>query len=316
MSTRGDESAFAQRAEPFRRELLAHCYRMLGSVDAAEDAVQDTFLRAWRAFGEFRGDSSLRTWLYRIATNVVLSALEQQHTRRWLPSGLGPPLDDAAAAPAPDQGIGWIEAMPDDLVGTRQHLRLALIAALQALPARQRAVLLLREVVGLSAEEVAKALDTTIPAVKSALQRARATLDALDPVPDDVAEPESPVARELLARYIAAFETSDLTQLEDVLRDDAAIEVVPTRGWFAGKATCLRFLARVLDTPGSWQMSPTRANGQPAAIAWHRGAPFGIGMLDVTATGIIRIVAFGDSRATERFNRLASTELNGSSPGS
>jgi RNA polymerase sigma-70 factor, ECF subfamily len=299
----GDETAFAQQAEPFRRELLAHCYRMLGSVEAAEDAVQDTFLRAWRGFDDFRGESSLRTWLYRIATNVVLSILEQQRAGRWLPSGLGPPLDDPEASPAPDQEVLWIEPMPDELVGTRQDLRLALIAALQALPARQRAVLLLRDVAGLGAAEVATTLGTTTAAVKSVLQRARATLATLRLRADDVVEPDSPAAREMLARYMTAFETSDLTQLERVLRDDAAIELVPTRGWFAGRASCLRFLARVLGTPGSWQMTATSANGQPAAIARHRGVLFGIGMLDVTATGVFRIVAFGDSRLATRFAR-------------
>jgi len=303
MAPLGDETAFARQAEPFRSELLAHCYRMLGSVDAAEDAVQDTFLRAWRGFGQFRGDSSLSTWLYRIATNVVLSMLEQQRARRWLPSGLGPPLDDPEASPVFDQEVRWIEPMPDQLVGAREDLRLALIAALQALPARQRAVLLLREVAGLAADEVAAALGTTTAAVKSALQRARATLDALRPTVDHLAEPTSPAAREMLARYIAAFETSDLTQLEQVLRDDASIELVPARGWFAGRTTCLHYLSRVLDAPGSWQMTPTTANGQPAAIARHRGAFFGVGVLDVTPAGILRIVAFGDSRLAERFAR-------------
>lgn len=298
-----DETAFAQQAEPFRRELLAHCYRMLGSVDAAEDAVQETLLRAWRGFAEFRGDSSLRTWLYRIATNVALSTLEHQRSRRWLPSGLGPPLEDAEASAAHDQQISWIEPMPDELVGAREDLRLALIAALQALPSRQRAVLLLREVAGLSADEVATALGMTTAAVKSALKRARATLDALRPTADHLAEPDSPVAREMLTRYIAAFETSDLSQLEQVLRDDAAIELVPARGWFSGRATCLRYLSRVLDAPGAWQMTPTSANGQPAAIARHRGALFGLGVLDVTPTGIARIVAFGDSQFAARFAR-------------
>lgn len=301
MPTPGDEAAFARRAEPFRRELLAHCYRMLGSVDAAEDAVQETFLRAWRGFSEFRGASSLRTWLYRIATNVALSALEQQRGRRWLPSGLGPPLDDPEASPVPDQDVLWIEPIPDQLVGAREDLRLALIAALQALPARQRAVLLLREVAGLSAGEIAGALGMTIAAVKSALQRARATLDADRPAAERLVEPDSPAARDMLARYVAAFEASDLTRLEQVLREDASIELVPARGWFAGRVTCLRYLARVLDARGAWQMTPTSVNGQPAAIAYHRGALFGVGVLDVTSSGIRRIVAFGGGRAAARF---------------
>ena len=186
MVTTGSDE-FVQRAEPFRRELLAHCYRMLGSADEAEDLVQETYLRAWRAYGSFEGRSSMRTWLYRIATNACLTALEQRG-RRALPSGLGGPSDDPDAPPVPaDPGVAWLQPIPDALVTpysadpaaivtARESLRLALIASLQYLPARQRAVLLLREVLGFPASEVAAMLGTSTAAVKSTLQRARARL--------------------------------------------------------------------------------------------------------------------------------------------
>jgi RNA polymerase sigma-70 factor, ECF subfamily len=183
-----DAGEFTRRTEPFRRELLAHCYRMLGSADEAEDLVQETYLRAWRSYRGFQGRSSVRVWLYRIATNACLTALEHRG-RRALPSGLGDPGDDPAAPPAPpDPEVAWLQPIPDALVtpesedpativAAREGLRLALIASLQHLPPRQRAVLILREVLAFPAAEVATMPDTTTAAVKSALQRARARLD-------------------------------------------------------------------------------------------------------------------------------------------
>ena len=296
---------FATDTEPFRRELLAHCYRLLGSVDEAEDLVQETYLRAWRSYAGFEGRSSVRVWLYRIATNVCLTALTNR-SRRVLPSGLGAPTD-APDAPTPDAGpeIGWLEPFPDTLadpamiVAEREGLRLALIASLQYLPARQRAVLILRDVLAFSANEVADILDTTVAGVKSALQRARARLDEVTPNAENLAEPTDPAVQALLAAYIAAFEHSDPALLTEVLRKDAAIEVIGTGTWFAGKTTCLGYLARVTGSPGDWRMLPTSFNGQPAAIAYVRDAEgvlcaFGIGLLTTTWTHITRITAFGD----------------------
>lgn len=188
---------FTERAEEFRRELLAHCYRMLGSADDAEDLVQETYLRAWRSYGAFEGRSSLRAWLYRIATNACLTALEQRG-RRALPSGLGAPAedpDDPRAVAEPD--LGWLQPIPDALVTpeaddpaaviiARERVRLALIASLQYLSARQRAVLLLREVLGFTAADVADMMGTSPAAVKSTLQRARARLQQAAPAPDRV----------------------------------------------------------------------------------------------------------------------------------
>jgi RNA polymerase sigma-70 factor (ECF subfamily) len=302
MTDRSDE--FVRSTEPCRRELFAHCYRMLGSADEAEDVVQETYLRAWRAYDAFEHRSSVRSWLYRIATNACLTALEQRG-RRALPSGLYAPADDPDAAVAlAEPSVAWLEPVPDALVtpesedpaaivAAREWLRLALIASLQYLPARQRAVLLLREVLGFPAAEVATMLGTSTPAVKSALQRARARLDEVSPAPERVIEPTEPRARELLGQYIAGFENADITALEKALRADASIEMAGARTWFSGRETCLRYLAHEIGSPGDWQMVPTLANGQPAAIAYYRGGAFGLGVLTVTRAGISRITVFG-----------------------
>jgi RNA polymerase sigma-70 factor (ECF subfamily) len=317
---------FVQHTEPFRRELLAHCYRMLGSVDDAEDLVQETYLRAWRSYGAFEGRSSLRTWLYRIATNGCLSALEQR-ARRALPSGLGGPVDDPDKPPGPaEPEMAWLGPIPDALVPPEAHdpaaiftkrdsVRLALVAALQYMPARQRAVLLLREVLGFSASEVAAMLGVSTPAVKSALQRARARLDEVAPSPESVVEPTEPHARDLLRQYIAGFENADMTALEKALRADAVIELVGTRTWFSGKVTCLRYLAHVIGSPGDWLMTPTQANGQPAAATYYRTddgthQALGIAVLTATRVGVARITVFpGGPGLVARFG-LPSSHLN------
>ena len=214
---------FLPLAEPYRRELLAHCYRMLGSVHDAEDLVQETYLRAWRAYDRFEGRSSLRTWLYRIATNACLTALETR-SRRPLPSGLGAPNADPDDALVQQAEVPWLEPIPDAMVAgaaadpativtSRDSIRLALIAALQHLPPRQRAVLILCEVLRWRAAEVAEMLDTTTAAVNSALQRARAQIELAAPSEDAVTEPQTPDQRDLLERYVAAFESYDVNAL-------------------------------------------------------------------------------------------------------
>jgi RNA polymerase sigma-70 factor (ECF subfamily) len=309
---------FVQQTEPLRRELLAHCYRMVGSVDEAEDLVQETYLRAWRSYGTFEGRSSLRTWLHRIATNACLSALEQRG-RRVLPSGLGGPADDSDAPPGlAEPEVAWLGPVPDALVTPETHdpatmftvrdtVRLALIAALQYLPPRQRAVLLLREVLGFTAGEVAVMLNVSTAAVKSTLQRARARLDEVAPSPESVIEPAEPHARDLLRQYIAGFENADMTALEKALRTDAAIELVGTRTWFSGRATCLRYLAHVVGSPGEWLMTPTHANGQAAAATYYRTdegthQALGVAVLTATPTGVSRITVFpGGPRLVAKF---------------
>jgi RNA polymerase sigma-70 factor (ECF subfamily) len=317
--TAGDEE-FARVTEPFRRELMAHCYRMLGSVHDAEDIVQETYLRAWRSYGGFENRSSVRTWLYRIATNACLTAL-QSRSRRALPSALGGPADNPYVEPvAAGPEVAWLQPIPtawvsspsDDpaaVVALRESLRLALIASMQHLPAQQRAVLVLRDVLAFPAAEVATILGISIPAVKSALQRARARIKAAAPTADDVVvEPTEPQARALLEQYIAAFEHADPSMLEKALRQDAALEMVGSRTWFAGRKTCLPFIAtQVLGSPGDWRMRAIDANGQPAAAAYRRGEDgslraFGIAVLTVTATGITRIVVFEDPGLVTMFD--------------
>src|SRR5579875_507864 len=213
------EENFETLAEPFRRELLAYCYRMLGSVHDAEDLVQETYLRAWKAYERFEGRSSLRTWLYRIATNACLTALEGKG-RRPLPSGLGTPASDPAGELAASTEVPWLEPIPDALAGagaadpaaivtSRESIRLALITALQHLPSRQRVVLILRDVLGWRAAETAELLGVTTVAVNSMLQRARAQISELAPDQDAVTEPVTAEQRQLLERYVAAFEDYD-----------------------------------------------------------------------------------------------------------
>jgi len=307
-----DSAGFVRDTEPFRRELLAHCYRMLGSIQDAEDVVQETYVRAWRSYGGFEGRSSVRTWLYQIATKRCLTELAK-HGRRTLPSGLSDPEPDPAGFPE-EAGtkVSWLQPVPDAMVtsassdpaaivAARERLRLALIASLQHLPPRQRAVLVLRDVLAFPATEVAVMLGTTTASVKSALQRARARMGDLALAAGQVAEPTAPRARALLDQYIAAFENADVSALERLLVEDATIEATPLRTWFAGRTTCLPFLRdRLLGRPGDWRMLATSANGQPAAAAYVRDQngsyqPYGICVLTVVdAAGILRITSFGD----------------------
>jgi RNA polymerase sigma-70 factor, ECF subfamily len=306
-----DSSAFVTDTEPFRRELLAHCYRMLGSVADAEDQVQETYLRAWRSYGGFEGRSSLRTWLYQIATNACLSALARPRPR-LLPSGLGDPEPDAGTVPElAGPQVSWLQPIPDAMLtpdgadpaviaAARDGVRLALIASLQYLPPRQRAVLILRDVLAFPAAEVAFMVGTTTASVKSALQRARARLRELAPVADEITEPTEPQARALLTAYMTAFENADIAALERLLLRDATLEAPPFGTWFAGRQTCLACLRNyVVRSPGDWRMLATSANGQPAAAGWLRdekGAyqPYGIVVLTVSGDGIRRVVSFGD----------------------
>ena len=234
---------FSATAEPYRRELLAHCYRMTGSLHDAEDLVQETLLRAWKAYDRFEGKSSVRTWLHRIATNTCLTALENRQ-RRPLPTGLGAPSSDPTAELVEGTEVPWLEPLPDGsgdpadpstIVGTRESVRLAFVAALQHLSPRQRAVLVLRDVLQWKAAEVADAIGTSTAAVNSLLQRARSQLEAAGPSADDrLAAPESADAQDRLTRYIAAFEAYDIDRLVELFTSEAIWEMPPFVGWYQG----------------------------------------------------------------------------------
>ena len=293
----------------FRGELLAHCYRMLGSAEEAEDLVQETYLRAWRSYDGFEGRSSVRTWLYRIATNACLTAIERRG-RRPLPSGLGGPAEDPEAPLVAAPEVPWLQPFPDALLAgeredpaavavSRAGIRLALVAALQYLSARQRAVLILRDVLEWPAAEVAELLGTTTTAVNSGLRRARAQLAQALPAEDEVAEPAEPDRRALLERFAAAFENADASALAELLREDVALEMPPLLTWFTGRQAVARFFAasHPFAEPGRLRLVPVMANGQPAFAAYQRepgGAyhAYAVTVPMVTTTGIARIVTF------------------------
>jgi RNA polymerase sigma-70 factor, ECF subfamily len=314
ITDRGGED-FARLAEPYRRELIAYGYRMLGSFDDAEEVVQDIYLDAWRAYEAFEGRSSLRTWLYAIATRAFLRALERRK-RRPLPSDLhAPAADPTARIVAGDAGLAWLQPAPDSLlaattsdpatvVAARETMRLAFIAALQILPPQQRVVLILREVLAWSAAEVAALLDLTVAAVNSALQRARAHL----PVDtDSLAQPSEQRQRELLDRYVAAFQNADVDALLAVLTEDAQYEMPPFLTWFQGSAAVGAFLGARMRGFGETPVIRTSANGQPAvalypATADGRHRLHSLHVLTLAPHGVGRIVAFMDIDALRRFD--------------
>ncbi|SCG67295.1 RNA polymerase, sigma subunit, ECF family [Micromonospora inositola] len=295
--------------EPYRSELVAYCYRMLGSFHDAEDLVQQTMLRAWKARDRYdRGRASVRTWLYRIATNACLTALEGR-ARRPLPSGLGAACDDPGAPLAAAFDVPWLQPFPDarfDLE-VRADLRLALVAAMQVLPARQRAVLLLREVLQFSAGEVAAQLGTTVAAVNSTLQRARAALSAVGDI-GEVTEPDDPRVRAVIERYVRAFEAADVPALVRLLTDDAVLEMPPVPLWYRGSRHYGLFMDRVFQMRGTdWVMRHLTANGQPALAAY---APESCGghrlhtlqIFTVVGDRVAHNVVFADPRVFEAFD--------------
>lgn len=312
----GDE--LVESAQPYRRELLAHCYRMLGSVHDAEDLVQETYLRAWRAAGRFEGRSSLRTWLYRIATNACLSAIESRG-RRPLPSGLGAPADDPQRPVVEAPEVPWLEPIPNalftggggadpaEVAVSRSSMRLALVAAIQHLPPRQRAVLLLRDVLKWRAAEVAELLETSTASVNSALQRARSQLRHISPAQEQLAEPDDPGQRALLDRYAAAFESSDVAAIVALFSEDAVWEMPPFPEWFRGREAIGRLIAAQCPVgPGEGLMLPTAANGQPAFgfYSRHEGGdylPFQLHVLGISGEQVTHVCGFFGVETFEEF---------------
>ena len=295
--------------EPYRGELVAFCYRMLGSFHEAEDLAQETMLRAWKARDRYdRTRASVRTWLYRIATNACLSALEGR-ARRPLPSGLGAPSEDPLAPLTPAFDVPWLQPFPDARfdVGMRADLRLALAAALQLLPPRQRAVLVLREVLEFSAAEVAAQLGTTVPAVNSALQRARAALaDTGDA--GEVTEPGDPRGRAVIDQYVRAFEAADVPALVRLLADEVVMEMPPVPLWYVGSRNYGLFMGRVFGMRGpGWVVRRLTANGQPALAAYAPEPGGGhrlhsLQVLTLTGGRVTRNVVFADPHVFEAFD--------------
>jgi RNA polymerase sigma-70 factor (ECF subfamily) len=299
----------AQASAAHRGELLAHCYRMLGSLHDAEDLVQETMLRAWRfadGYDESRG--SIRTWLYRIATNACLSYLEGRQ-RRVLPVDLnGPSLVPDIGKVEEQWEIPWLEPFPDSLVASgdpsavvemRESIRLAFIAALQLLPPRQRAVLILRDVLAMPAAEAASLLEMTVASVNSALQRARAQLAAVSPSADGagLVQPSDDTSRDLLDRYMAAFTSMDIEALKGTLREDALLQMPPFPQWFLGRDAIGEFLVTGFARGGAYRCVPTRANGQPAFGLYRRRDSdvhefLHVQVLTVTEAGIAQIDGF------------------------
>lgn len=300
----------------YRPELLAHCYRMLGSVHDAEDLVQETYLRAWRSLDGFEGRSSMRTWLYRIATNACLTALESRG-RRPLPSGLGADPSDPRADLVQRPEVPWLEPVPDAMVGgltsdtaddparivaDRDTVRLAFVAALQHLPPRQRAVLLLRDVLAWHAGEVADAVGITTAAANSLLQRARATMQQLDPRADRTHQPLSTEQEALLARYVAAFEQYDVRGLVDLFTDDAVWEMPPFTGWYQGGEDIAALVTAQCPAqgPGDMRLLATSANGQPAYGLYMRGPDgvhrkFHLHVLTLATDRVAHVASFFDT---------------------
>lgn len=322
----GDESAFAVLAERHRGELRVHCYRMLGSLDESEDLVQETFLRAWKNIGGFAGRSTFRAWLYRIATNACLDALDARDRRpgRVLPHHLAAP-SSPGAVPVPRTDIAWLQPYPDRLwepaspregepdavVIARETIELAFLAAIQHLPPRQRATLILRDVLGWPARQTAAALDASVASVNSALQRARATLKEHLPARRiDWAPAATPTEEEraVLRRYMDAVERADLAAVADLLAEEVRTTMPPYPEWFQGRDAVMAALAASWDhsSPhyvGRFRMLPTAANGRPAIATYLRapGEPaasayraFAIGVVRIGGGRIAEITAFHD----------------------
>jgi RNA polymerase sigma-70 factor, ECF subfamily len=297
--------------EQHRVELTGYCYRMLGSAFEAEDAVQETLVRAWRAHDNFEGRAALRSWLYRIATNVCLDMLKSQQ-RRARPMDFGPAAT-APTEPGPTlPEVTWLEPMPDDRIVpidgdpaevavARESVRLAFVAALQHLPPKQRAVLILREVLRWPAAQVAELLDTTVASVNSALQRARATLAASNVTETDVVQPMDAAQRMLLSRYVDAFEAYDMDALTVLLHDDVTMNMPPFALWLQGADEVRAWMLGPGSECRGSRFLPTTANGAPAFGQYRRNPegegyyPWGLHVLEVTGGRISGLTVFLDT---------------------
>jgi RNA polymerase sigma-70 factor (ECF subfamily) len=318
----GDEQAFRRLVEPHRRALHAHCYQMLGSLHDAEDALQDALLRAWRGLGGFERRSSLRPWLYRIATNACFDTIARR-PKRTLPFDHGQPAQAGAHPGEPLSESPWIEPYPDEQLGIdegaaapearyerREAIELAFIAALQHLPARQRAALILREVLGFSAREVAESMQTTTAAVNSALQRARKTIAARLPARSQQATLRAlgdQGVRTLVARFTDAFESGDVDAIMPLLTEDATFAMPPYADWYRGREAIADSWLMPGGPPPRLRYVPTRASGQLALATYRlepdgaRYRPIALDVLTLRGAEIAEVLAF---RTPEIFGRF------------
>jgi RNA polymerase sigma-70 factor, ECF subfamily len=307
----GDEDAFRALVSPYRRELRAYCYRMAGSLDAADDLLQESLLRAWKALDSFEGRASFRTWIYRVTWSACIDGLQSKPMRR-LTVDCGPPADPSDPIPAPEPE-GWIEPChaalyteetptPEKRYTQRESVALAFLAALQLLPPKQRATLLACDVLGWTAQECADMLDSSVASVNSALQRARETLEARA----DRWRPAMPsesVTRDLLAKYMQAWERADVPALVSLLHDDATLAMPPLPMWLRGPQAIGQSIGAMVLTPearGQFRLVPTEANGAPAFAAYRRGTtcyePVSVHVLSFAHGRIGSITAFLDPR--------------------
>ncbi len=327
---RGDSQGFSELSEPYRRELQVHCYRILGSLHEAEDMVQETMVKAWRNIGTFEGRASFRSWLYRIATNCCLDFLDQKRTRRLLPidlrrasdpqSPILPPLVESTwLEPFPDEWLEDVNAVnPEARYSESEGISLSFLTVLQALPARQRAILILRDVLDFSAEETAGILESTLSSVNSALHRARKTLSERyrGMTPGDLADPVVDEKTQwLLDHFVQAWETADVEGLVKLLKEDAVLEMPPSPSWFQGRDQIAKFITTTIfggqilpsDAGKShWRLLRTRANASPAFGMYQRTEKnqyqaFGLLLLEQGQGRISRMTDFIDPSLPARF---------------
>lgn len=324
----GDGVAFERLVSPFRRELRAHCYRMSGSLSDADDLLQESLIRAWKGLPSFEGRSALRTWLYKVTTSACLDALDKR-SARLLPFDAGPAHDPTKPLGPPRPEITWLEPCPDDVwvdappspeakYGARESVALAFLSMLQLLPPRQRAVLVLRDVLGWQATECAELLDMSVPAVNSALQRARETLEGQRAIEHAHTPPGDARTEDLLARYVRAWELADVPALVSLLHEDATLSMPPLSEWLQGAQIIGGALSAMVLPPGSsgrFRLVATHANGQPALAAYERDAATGemraaaMHVLTISGGKVASLTAFVDPSLFTRFG--LPSRLNG-----
>jgi len=323
----GDAQSFSALTEPFRRELQVHCYRILGSSHEAEDMVQETMLRAWRRLESYEGRASFRSWLYKIATNACLDALDQRRSRRLLPSQCGPAADPHVQIAPPTTEVLWLEPIPDEWLADHSVLNpearftqaesvsLAFLTALQTLPPRQRAVLILKDVLDFSANETADLLEITVSSVNSALHRARVTLSQNYHGRERQASRPDEHTQWLLDHFVKAWEAADVDGLIALLKADAALAMPPSPSWYQGRASIRVFIAATVFADNGmfagkasrrWRLLRTNANASPAFAIYqlnnaNQYQAFGLHVLELDADQISQITSFIDPTLPTRF---------------